>query len=112
MAEQKFLDVAGIRRLWKNVVTKISSSVDAERARAQAEEARIEAKIVNSGAGIDIVEGDAIDIITNAEGQKVIGLESHSINDEHIDSISFSKVTLKDGDTLILHGGSANGRTD
>jgi hypothetical protein len=111
MADLKFLDKAGIKQLWKNVVKKVSSSVDAERARAEAEEARIESLILSGGGGAsaDITEGEGIDIVLNENGQQVISLEKNSINDEHIESISISKVTLKDGDTLILNGGNANG---
>lgn len=111
MAELKFLDKAGIKQLWKNVVKKVSTSVDAERARAEAEEARIESLILSGGGGAsaDIVEGDGIDIALNENGQQVISLEKNSIDDEHIESISMSKVVLKNGDTLILHGGNANG---
>lgn len=111
MAEVKFLDKAGIKHLWKNVVKKVSDSVNAERVRAQAEEARIESLILSGGGGAsaDIEEGEGIDIVTNENGQQVISLEKNSINDEYIESISISKVTLKDGDTLILNGGNANG---
>ena len=110
MAEVKFLSTAGVGRLWKNVVKKVSSSIAEERERAQQEEARLEEKIdtiVVTGA--EYVEGDGIDISVDDKGQKVIHLENNSINDNHVDSISFSKVTLKDGDTLMLHGGHANG---
>lgn len=106
----KFLSTAGVGRLWKNVVKKVSSSVAEEKTRAEQEEARLEEKIDSIViAGSDFVEGDGIDISVDESGQKVIQLENNSINDAHIDSISFSKVTLKDGDTLILHGGHANG---
>jgi hypothetical protein len=107
MAEHKFLDSAGIGRLWKNIVRKITSSVDSERERAQQEEARLEAKI-NSG-GTALVEGEAIDITTDENGQTVISVENNSIKDEHVESISISKLQLKNGDTLILNGGNANG---
>lgn len=110
MAEKKFLSTAGVGRLWKNVVDKISSSVGAEKERAQAEEARIESLILSGGgSGTSVAEGEGIDIVTNENGQQVISLEKNSINDEYIESISISKVTVKDGDTLILNGGNANG---
>lgn len=112
MAESKFLDTAGVSRLWKNVVRKVSSSVDKEKERAQQEEARLEEKIDNiqiAGGGSEYTEGDGIDIVSGENGQKVIKVEENSINDSHIESISFSKITLKDGDTLILNGGNANG---
>ena len=111
MAEKKFLDVAGVSRLWHNVVKTVNAKVSSESERAKAEEARIEALINTSGGGsaADVVEGEGIDIVPNENGQKVISLENGSISDKHIDSISFSKVNLKDGDTLILNGGNANG---
>ena len=111
MAEKKFLDLAGVNRLWKNVVKTVNAKVSSESERAKAEEARIEALIVAGGGGpaADVVEGEGIDIVPNENGQKVIKLEDGSIGDKHIDSISLSKVTLKDGDTLILNGGNANG---
>ena len=42
-------------------------------------------------------------------GQKVISIEEKSISDKHIDTISLSKITLKNGDIFILNGGNANG---
>lgn len=112
MANSKFLDSAGVSRLWKNVVKKVSSSVEEESLRAQQEEARLEEKIDNitiTGSDNEYTDGDGIDIITDENGQKVIKVENNSINDTHIESISFSKLVLKDGDTLILNGGNAHG---
>lgn len=111
MAEKKFLDVSGVGRLWSNIVKTVNAKVNSESERAKAEEARIESLIISGGGGasVDVAEGEGIDIATNENGQKVISIEEESINDKHIDSISLSKVTLKDGDTLILNGGNANG---
>ena len=111
MAEKKFLDVSGVSRLWSNIVKTVNAKVNSESERAKAEEARIESLIISGGGGasVDVAEGEGIDIATNENGQKVISIEEESISDKHIDSISLSKVTLKDGDTLILNGGNANG---
>jgi hypothetical protein len=111
MAEKKFLDVSGVGRLWSNIVKTVNAKVNSESERAKAEEARIESLIISGGGGasVDVAEGEGIDIATNENGQKVISIEEESISDKHIDSISLSKVTLKDGDTLILNGGNANG---
>lgn len=108
MAEtEKYLSTAGVGRLWKNVTQKVSSSVEQERLRAQKEEARLEQKINEKQS--NYTEGEGIDIRENENGQKIIQLENNSINDSHIESISFSKIKLKDGDNLILYGGTANG---
>lgn len=108
MAEtEKYLSTAGVGRLWKNVTKKVATSVEQERIRAQQEEARLEQKINEKQT--NYLEGDGIDISINENGQKIIQLESNSINDSHIESISFSKLNLKEGDSLILHGGNANG---
>jgi wyosine [tRNA(Phe)-imidazoG37] synthetase (radical SAM superfamily) len=107
MADKKFIDSAGIKRLWKNVGKKISSSVDAETQRAQAEEARIEARI--NAAGAECVEGEGIDIVTNENGQRVISLEKQGVTDEYIHSVSAEKITQKEGNKLVLNGGNANG---
>ena len=111
MAEHKFLSTDGVSRLWKNVVNKVTSSVDKEKQRAQEEEARLENKIdsIVIGEGSDYTEGDGIDIEVDENGQKIIKIENGSINDSHVDSISFSKLSLRDGDTLILNGGNAHG---
>lgn len=109
MADKKFLDVSGVSRLWNNITNLVSAKVNSEKARAEAEEARIEALIQGGGAGANYIEGEGIDIVADENGQRVISLEDNSINDKHVESISISKVTLKDGDTLILNGGSANG---
>lgn len=45
MAERKFLDTAGVSRLWDNIVEKIVSDVNAEKTRAVKEEVRLEEKI-------------------------------------------------------------------
>lgn len=111
MAEHKFLSTDGVSRLWRNVVNKVTSSVDNEKQRAQQEEARLEEKIdsiVITGSS-DYTEGEGIDITVDENGQKIIKIENNSINDSHVESISFSKLSLKDGDTLILNGGNANG---
>jgi uncharacterized protein YlxW (UPF0749 family) len=111
MAEHKFLSTDGVSRLWKNVVNKVASSVDKEKQRAQQEEARLEEKIdsIVITGGSDYTEGEGIDIAVDENGQKIIKIENNSINDSHVESISFSKLSLKDGDTLILNGGNANG---
>lgn len=57
----------------------------------------------------EYIEGEGIDIVSNEEGQKVISLEPNSIDDEHIESVSISKITQEEGDTLILNGGSIDG---
>jgi hypothetical protein len=57
----------------------------------------------------DYIEGDGIDIVKNNEGQMVVSIEDGSISDEHIESISVSKIVQDDGDTLILNGGSIDG---
>lgn len=60
------------------------------------------------GSGDEVVEGDGIDIELNDLGQKVVSLEPEAITDEYIKSISISKI-VSDGQTIILHGGNANG---
>lgn len=57
----------------------------------------------------DYVEGDAIDIINNEEGKKVISVEPGSINDTHIDALSIGKITQNLGEKIIIYGGNANG---
>ena len=57
----------------------------------------------------DYVEGDAIDIEDDGEGKKVISVEEESLNDKHIAELSIAKITQKQGETLILYGGDANG---
>lgn len=60
-------------------------------------------------AGDEVVEGDGIDVTVNALGQKVISLEPDAISDEHISSISISKLVSDDNATIIFNGGNANG---
>lgn len=60
-------------------------------------------------AGDEVVEGDGIDVTVNALGQKVISLEPGAISDEHISSISISKLVSDDNATIIFNGGNANG---
>ena len=60
------------------------------------------------GSGDEVVEGEGIDIELNDLGQKVVSLEPEAITDEYIKSISISKI-VSDGQTIILHGGNANG---
>ena len=60
------------------------------------------------GSGVDVVEGEGIDVTVNNLGQKVVSLEPGAITDEYIESISISKI-VSDGQTIILHGGNANG---
>lgn len=65
-----------------------------------------------TGEGCDCpeyVEGEGIDIVSNAEGQQVISIEPGSIDDEQIESVSITKVTQNEGETLILNGGSIDG---
>ena len=107
MANKKFLDTSGVGRLWSNVIRAISSAVSAESARAKEEEKRIEDKIalITETA---YVEGEGIDIAFNQQGQRIISLEPGAIGDEHISSISISKVIADEGDILILNGGSVD----
>ena len=105
MAKNKFLDTSGVGRLWSNVVRAIGNAVNAEATRAKAEEARIEEKIAEV-ANHAYVEGDGIDITVNEDGEQVISLESQAITDEHIESISISKIVVPEGEILVLNGGS------
>lgn len=57
----------------------------------------------------EYVEGDGIDIVKNNDGQMVVSIEDGAITDEHIESISVSKIVQDEGDTLILNGGSIDG---
>lgn len=57
----------------------------------------------------DYVEGDAIDILNNAEGKKVVSVEPGSLNDTHINALSVGKLTQNLGETIIIYGGNANG---
>lgn len=59
--------------------------------------------------GDEVAEGDGIDITLNSLGQKVISLEPGAISDEHIGSISISKLVSDDNATIIFNGGNANG---
>lgn len=64
------------------------------------------------GGGCDcpeIVEGEGIDIVETAYGQKVVSLEKGAITDDYIESISVSKLVQEQGITLVLNGGNANG---
>ena len=64
------------------------------------------------GGGCDcpeIVEGECIDIVETAYGQKVVSLEKGAITDDYIESISVSKLVQEQGITLVLNGGNANG---
>ncbi len=74
MANNKFLDTSGVGRLWSNVIRAIGNAVNAESARAKAEEKRIEDKIADV-ADHAYVEGSGIDITVNENGEKVISLE-------------------------------------
>lgn len=105
MAIKNYLDTAGVKRLWQNVVNAIRSSVDAESNRAKAEEKRIEEKITQMGANA-YVEGEGIIITENENGQKVISIEQNSVSGEHIESIPASKITTEEGEVLVLNGGS------
>lgn len=111
MAEKKFLDATGVGRLWSNIVKTVDAKVSSESERAKAEEERIESLITSGGGGAsaDVAEGEGIDIAINENGQKIISIEEKSISDKHIDTISLSKITLKNGDILILNGGNAYG---
>lgn len=62
-----------------------------------------------TGGGDEVVEGDGIDVTLNSLGQKVISLEPGAISDEHIGSISISKLVSDDNATIIFNGGNANG---
>lgn len=64
------------------------------------------------GGGCDcpeIVEGEGIDVVETAYGQKIVSLEKGAITDEYIDSISISKLVQSEDEILILNGGKANG---
>lgn len=67
--ENRFLDVAGIKRLWSNVVQKISSSVEVERERAEAQELYLEEKI-DKVSGEFVNYYDKAEINTQLEAQK------------------------------------------
>ena len=105
MANKKFLDTSGVRRLWNNVINAINKSVNAESERAKAEEQRIES-LINESAGNVYIEGKGIDITVDENGKKVISLEENAISSEHIESISVSKIVTNEGEVLILNGGS------
>lgn len=104
MANKKFLDSSGVKRLWDNVVRIVSS----ESARAKSEEKRIEEKIAEMSDNA-YVEGEGINVTLNENGQKVISLEQGAINSDHIESISISKLISAEGQTVIFNGGNANG---
>lgn len=53
---------------------------------------------------VEYVEGEGIDIRNN-----VISIEPGSIDDDHIQSISISKLVQDDESTIILNGGSIDG---
>ena len=57
----------------------------------------------------EYVEGEGIDIVENEQGQMVVSIEDGAISDEHIESISVSKIVQDEGETLILNGGSIDG---
>ena len=57
----------------------------------------------------EIIEGEGIDIIENARGQKIVSLEKEAITDEYIGYISAEKIVQKEGTKIILNGGNANG---
>ena len=105
MANNKFLDTSGVGRLWNNVIRAIGNAVNAEAARAKAEEARIEEMIADV-ADHAYVEGEGIDITTNENGEKVISLEQMAVTDEHIESVSVSKIVVPEDEVLIVYGGS------
>ena len=57
----------------------------------------------------EYIEGDGIDIVENEFGQRSISIEYGAISDDMIQSVSIDKIVQKDGITLILNGGNANG---
>lgn len=72
----------------------------------------ISAKSGGEGGNCDcpeVIEGEGIDIVETAYGQKIVSLEKGAITDEYIDSISVSKLVQEQGFTLRLNGGNANG---
>ena len=72
----------------------------------------ISAKSGGEGGNCDcpeVVEGEGIDIVETAYGQKIVSLEKGAITDEYIDSISVNKLVQEQGFTLRLNGGNANG---
>ena len=64
------------------------------------------------GGGCDcpeLLEGEGIDIVDNAYGQRTVSLEHGSITDEHVKSISMSKIVQDSTTKIVLNGGNANG---
>ena len=55
----------------------------------------------------DYIEGEGIDIISSAEGQRMILIENDSISDNKIKSVSVNKLIQEEGTTIILNGGKA-----
>lgn len=65
-----------------------------------------------TGGGCDCpeyIEGNGIDITENIKGQREISIEPGAISDTMIESVSIEKIIQKDGTTLVLNGGNANG---
>ena len=105
MANKKFLDTSGVRRLWNNVISAINKAVNVEAERAKLEEKRIEELIAETANNV-YIEGNGINITIDENGKKVISLEENAISDEHIEQISISKVTIPEDEVLVLNGGS------
>lgn len=57
----------------------------------------------------EIIEGECIDIVKTAYGQKIVSLEKGSITGDYIESVSINKIVQEEGTTLVLNGGNANG---
>lgn len=80
-----------------------------------AEDNNITISATGSGSGggscdcPELVEGEGIDIDDLSDGTRLISLEKGSITDEHIKSISMSKLVQEEDEILILNGGKANG---
>lgn len=73
----------------------------------------ISAKSSGEGSGNcdcpEIVEGEGIDIVETAYGQKIVSLEKGAITGDYIESIPINKIVQEECTTLVLNGGNANG---
>ena len=85
--ENKFLDVAGIKRLWSNVIQKISSSVGAERERAETQELYLEEKI-------DKVSGEFVNYYDKAEIDTQLETQKNANEKNYDFSSQFFFITL------------------
>lgn len=63
------------------------------------------------GAGCncpEYIEGDAINIKDDANGDKIVSIEPNSITDKHIESVSLEKIIQSELMALILDGGNVD----